>query len=293
MDELLERFLHHLRAERDFSEHSLRAYSSDLVRFVGFMEGRAVASPALVTRRDLRAWLADLRDGGLGRSSVNRMLSSVRSWYRWLERTDRVTSNPTSGLRTPRRGRPLPKFLTRAEVDTLLAAPAGDRLLDRRDRAILETLYSAGLRASELAGLDRDAIDLDRGLARVAGKGKKERLALLGSHAVRALQEYLDARRAEGLDHEALFLNRFGGRLTPRSVQRALERWVAAAGIATRATPHTLRHSFATHLLEAGLDLRSVQELLGHENLGTTQIYTHVTTEQLKKVYDKAHPRAR
>jgi integrase/recombinase XerC len=222
-----------------------------------------------------------------------RKLASLRALFRWLERTERIATDPAASLRTPRRDRPLPKVLSREEIDRLLAAPEGDTILARRDRAILETLYSAGLRASELVGLDVENLDLAGGVVRVRGKGRKERLALLGAPATRAVREYLELRRAKGLADPALFLNHRGGRLTARSVQRVLERTLIAAGLAGRATPHTLRHSFATHLLDAGADLRAVQEFLGHASLSTTQIYTHVTTEKLKEIYDRAHPRAR
>jgi len=293
LDELLETFLVHVRTERGFSEHSVRAYATDLVGFLGYCEERGVVAPAAVTRHELRAWLAREHARGLARTTMARKLASLRALFRWLERTGRIPTDPAASLRTPRRDRPLPKVLGREEIDRLLAAPEGDDLLAVRDRAILETLYSAGLRASELVGLDVADLDLAGGVVRVRGKGRKERLALLGSPAAAAVRAYLELRRAEGLADPALFLNHRGSRLTARSVQRVLERRLAAAGLAGRATPHTLRHSFATHLLDAGADLRSVQELLGHASLSTTQIYTHVTTEKLKEIYDRAHPRAR
>jgi integrase/recombinase XerC len=289
----LDGFLLHARSGRGFSEHTVRAYATDLVALVGFLEGREIAEPGAVSRQDLRAFLARERSRGLSRATMARKLASVRAFFRWMERAGRIERNPAATLRTPRRERKLPRVLSREEVDRLLEAPDGDGILELRNRAILETLYSAGVRVGELTRLVVDDLDLRGGVIRVRGKGKKERLALLGSHAARALRAYLEARRREGLGGRALFLNCHGTPLSSRSVRRVLDRCLLRAGLGGRATPHTLRHSFATHMLDAGADLRSVQELLGHENLGTTQIYTHVTTEKLKEIYDRAHPRAR
>jgi integrase/recombinase XerC len=264
------------------------------VALVAFLEERGTLDPAELARQDLRAFLAREHARGLAPATMARKMASVRTFFRWLEREGRIERNPAATLRTPRTPRKLPRVLSGEEVDRLLRAPSGEGILGLRDRAILETLYSAGLRASELTALNRGDLDLAGGVVRVRGKGRRERLGLLGSQAVGALRAYLEERRREGLASEAaVFLNRFGRRLTARSVQRVIERHILRAGLGVRATPHTLRHSFATHLLEAGADLRSVQELLGHRNLGTTQIYTHVTMEKLKEVYDRAHPRAR
>ncbi len=245
----------------------------------------------------LRRYLGLLRERGYGKSTVARKMSCLRTFFRFLGRRGLVKQNPAKAMRTPRREKRLPSFLDEKEIAALLAAPQGDAFDTLRDRAILEVLYSGGLRVSELSGLDLHALDLGQGVARVLGKGRKERLALLGGPAVAALREYLDARR-DLLSHleretEAVFLNRLGGRLDVRSVRRLLDKHVTAAGIGKAVSPHTLRHSFATHLLNRGMDLRSVQELLGHASIATTQIYTHVTTARLKEVYDRAHPHAR
>jgi integrase/recombinase XerC len=223
-------------------------------------------------------------------------VAAVRSWCRFLCRQGTLTANPAESLRTPRQDKKLPHFLGTGDLDHLLAAPPGDTPLGVRDRAILETLYSAGLRVSELTGLNLDDLDLDDGLVTVRGKGKRERLALLGKQARGAVRDWLAARAAmagpRAATQPALFLNKNGTRLTSRSVGRLLEKYLALSGLDRRTSPHTLRHSFATHLLDAGADIRSVQELLGHRSLSTTQIYTHVTTNRLQDSYRKAHPRA-
>jgi integrase/recombinase XerC len=247
----------------------------------------------------LRAYLAWLHEQQYARSTIARRIASIRSWCRFLCRQGLLANNPAVGLRGPRQERKLPHFLTREDMLRLLEAPPAATPLGLRDRAILEALYSAGLRVSELTGLDLADVDLDSGLATVRGKGRRERLALFGPQAVEALQAWLAARTAmlakrgpAALRNEALFLNKSGSRLTSRSVGRLLEKYLAMAGLDPRTSPHTLRHSFATHLLDAGADIRSVQELLGHRNLTTTQIYTHVTTQRLRDSYHRAHPRA-
>jgi integrase/recombinase XerC len=239
--------------------------------------------------------LAWLHEQGYAKTTVARRLAAVRSWCRFLCRQGTLAASPADGLRGPRQNRPLPHFLSEADLTRLLETPPADAPLGLRDRAILETLYSAGLRVSELTGLDVDDVDLDSGLATVRGKGKRERLALLGKPALAALRRWLAARggleKARG--RSAVFLNKNGTRLTSRSVGRLLEKYLALAGLDPRTSPHTLRHSFATHLLDRGADIRSVQELLGHRSLATTQIYTHVTTTRLQDSYQQAHPRAK
>jgi len=221
----------------------------------------------------------------------------MRSYFKFCQREGLCETNPAKPLRNPRRERKLPHFLTGSEIGQLLSAPSKNEPLGIRDRAILETLYSAGLRVSELVGVNLDDLDLTDGLVRVRGKGKRERLAPLGSFAVRALRLWLKKRTpARGLSKEdsaAVFLNKFGKRLTTRSVARMLEKYLKVTGLDLRTSPHTLRHSFATHLLDRGADIRSVQELLGHKSLVTTQIYTHVSTAGLRQAYERAHPRAR
>jgi integrase/recombinase XerC len=291
----VERYLGYLRTVRNLSGHSLSAYGTDLVQLTDFLESRSVIDPATVTHLDIRGWLGALREKGMARASVARKLAAVRSLFRWLHREGLVPADPAAALRTPRKEKRLPIYLSREEVERLLAAPTGDALQVRRDRAILEVLYSSGVRVSELSGLDEVDLDLRSGVARVRGKGRKERLAGLGRHAVESIQDYLRGKhRSSRIRHvEALFVNREGTRLSPRGIQRVVARWLKVADLDPRISPHKLRHSFATHLLDAGADLRSVQELLGHRNLATTQIYTHVTAGRLREVYDRAHPRAK
>jgi integrase/recombinase XerC len=221
----------------------------------------------------------------------------MRSFYAFGQREGWVRANPAKPLRSPRRPRKLPKFLTGDEISALLAAPSPAAAGGLRDRAILELMYSAGVRVRELVGLDDGDLDLANGTVRVRGKGRRERLGIVGGHARTALRQWLAARpkpaRAPAGRSQPLFTNKFGGRLSVRGIARLLEKHLAAAGLAKRASPHTLRHSFATHLLDAGADIRSVQELLGHKSLVTTQIYTHVTTTRLREAFDKAHPRAK
>jgi integrase/recombinase XerC len=299
MEEALADFLRHLGLEKNASAHTVKSYREDLTQAVDFFRARLngqAAGPAALTTRLLRAWLAWLHEQGYARSTVARRLAAVRSWCRFLCRQGTLAQNPAAGLRGPRQDKKLPHFVGRDDIARLLAAPPADTPLGLRDRALLETLYSAGLRVSELTGLNVDDVDLADGLATVRGKGKRERLALLGPPAVEALELWLPQRAAlagpRAATQPALFLNRSGTRLTSRSVGRLLEKYLAAAGLDPRTSPHTLRHSFATHLLDAGADIRSVQELLGHRSLGTTQIYTHVSTQRLRDSYHKAHPRA-
>jgi integrase/recombinase XerC len=299
MDEALADFLRHLGLEKNASAHTVKSYREDLTQAVEFfrsrLNGRA-AGPEALTTRLLRAWLAWLHEQGYARSTVARRLAAVRSWCRFLCRQGRLKQSPAAGLRGPRQDKKLPHFVGRDDMARLLAAPPADTPAGLRDRAILETLYSAGLRVSELTGLGVADVDLAEGLATVRGKGKRERLALLGPPAVEAIEHWLAQRIAlagpRAATQPALFLNRRGTRLTSRSVGRLLEKYLAAAGLDPRTSPHTLRHSFATHLLDAGADIRSVQELLGHRSLGTTQIYTHVSTQRLRDSYHRAHPRA-
>jgi integrase/recombinase XerC len=226
-----------------------------------------------------------------------RRLACLRSLFRYCCREGLATTNPAKALRTPRAGRRLPHFLTTDQVVKLLESPPANTAPGLRDRAILETLYSAGLRVAELAGLNVSDWDRDAGIVRVLGKGRKERVSPIGRFAAQALDNWLAVRRpdnaAPGSHPQAMFLNKSGRRLTTRSVARMLEKYIAQTGLDQLTTPHTLRHSFATHLLDNGADLRSVQELLGHKSLTTTQIYTHVSTERLRQTYDQAHPHAR
>ena len=284
MKRWVDRFLRHRRESA--SEHTLRAYAQNLGVFERFAAGRGVHRPKQITHRFLRGFLVELNGRGLQKSSVARYLAAVRAFVRFLVREGALEEDPALALRTPSHRRPLPVHLSEQETEALLEAAKNPR-----DRAILETLYGGGLRVGELTGLDCDDLDLHQGLARVRGKGRKERLAPLGGAATRAIRDYLKGRKPVP-DPRPVFLNRSGGRLTARSVHRMLRACALRSGVDPRTTPHTLRHSFATHLLDRGADLREVQELLGHKNIVTTQIYTHVSLERLKRVYEQAHPRA-
>ena len=325
-------FLKHLSAEKNASDHTSGAYWQDATQFAQFRWGAPPKPPFDwdgVTRLDARAFLAALAKAELEPATIRRKLSALRTFYRFLRREKLVEADPFANLRGPRLRRALPDVLTEAQVAALLDAPraalgaplpdspsspdgqaafgqtnekeARQRLLERyfvlRDAAFLELLYGGGLRVSEAAGMRREALNLSKGIALVRGKGRKERLCPFGRPCSRAIREMYEAERAvwPGMDaggDAPVFLNRFGRRLTTRSMERAMARWIAAAGIQGTFTPHALRHSFATHLLDAGADLRVVQELLGHASLQTTQIYTHVSMARLRKVYDAAHPRA-
>ncbi|HEY7152625.1 MAG TPA: tyrosine recombinase XerC [Gemmataceae bacterium] len=299
MEEALAEYLRHLALEKNASAHTVKSYREDLTQAVEFFRTRLGSqSPRVeqMTTRLLRAHLAWLSEQGYARSTIARRLASIRSWCRFLCRQDTLSANPAMGLRGPRQDRRLPHFVSREDMTRLLETPPADTPAGLRDRAILETLYSAGLRVSELTGLDVGDIELSDGVAMVRGKGRKERLALLGPPAVAAIERWLPERQnlagARADSRPALFLNRSGTRLSSRSVGRLLEKYLKQAGLDPRTSPHTLRHSFATHLLDAGADIRGVQELLGHRSLATTQIYTHVSTQRLRDSYHKAHPRA-
>jgi integrase/recombinase XerC len=292
-------FLQYLRVERGASPHTLKGYREDLHALAEYLadgDGQSPA-PGTISTSELRGFLSALHDAGYAKSSISRRLASVRSFMRFGQREGWAKSNPAKALRNPRKSRKLPHFLTTDEVGKLLDSPKGNTPAALRDRAIFETLYSAGLRVSELVGLTDGDLDFPAGIARIRGKGKRERLAPIGSYASRALKRWLEVRKLsprEKTGREApVFTNKFGTRLTTRSVARMLEKCIKETGLDQRTSPHTLRHSFATHLLDRGADIRSVQELLGHKSLVTTQIYTHVSTANLKAAYEKAHPRAR
>ncbi len=292
MEPWIDRFIDHLRIERHASAHTLKAYSEDLLAARNFLRDRGEGLDALVSR-NIRGFLAHLHESGYAASSIARRFSGLRSFCKFLLREGAIARNPTEGLRSPKQGRKLPHFLAGNQIDALLNAPPADVPAGLRDRAILETLYGGGLRVAELVALDLESVDFEEGLAVVRGKGKRERIAPIGKHAAAALVRWLNVRRpalnAKGTPCPAVFLNRRGTRLTTRSVGRMLEKRLQQAGLDPRTSPHTLRHTFATHLLERGADLRSVQELLGHASVATTQVYTHVTAERLREVYDRAH----
>jgi len=296
MSHFVDRFLRHAEHERNLSPHTLTAYRKDLAQFLQFLKAGAGFKPGEVTPMKVRQFLAHLRAAACSRATINRRLAAIRSFYRFLQRQELVQSNPAASLSTPKHQKKLPAFMDTSEVERLLAAPKGDSFQAARDRAILETLYSTGCRVGELVGANVEDADLIGEVLKVRGKGRKERLCPLGRFAVQAIRHYLPRREVFrpqlGFDRRALFLNKSGGRLSARSVRRLLEKYLKQAGLSHKISPHTLRHSFATHLLDRGADLRAVQELLGHASLSTTQIYTHVTTERMKRIYDKAHPRA-
>lgn len=295
MEHCLTLFRRHLEVERNLSIHTINAYLRDLRQFGAFVEqvrGAPVDTDSLVQVDVLllRRYLANLQKN-CQRSSVVRKLSSLKTFYRYLERQGVIDASPISAVTAPRRQRYLPKVLSAEQTGTLLDTPVSAYPQLIRDLAICELLYSSGLRVSELAGLNLDSVDLEQRQMRVVGKGNKERMLPVGRTACRALHLYL-AQRPAG-EEQGLFLNYRGGRLTTRSVQRLLKRRLLQLNLPTDVTPHALRHSFATHLLDAGADLRVIQELLGHASLSTTQRYTSVSFAHLAGVYDRAHPRSR
>ncbi|MBS3733684.1 MAG: tyrosine recombinase XerC [Phycisphaerae bacterium] len=310
----VKQFMEYLQAERNFSAHTIRCYGADLEQFVRFLQTRACSAPGAeltvddlvapdeidarsverklleVTPADVRAQLAMMRTSGYSKTTVARKLATLRSFYKYLARVGRVEASPVSVIRTPRQDKRLPRCMDVGEIKALLVAPDTDTLLGARDRAILETIYSAGLRISELTALNVEDLEEFSEALRIRGKGRKERLAPLGGPAVTALGRYIEMRGRPR--RGALFVNKAGTRLSARSVRRRLDKYIQQAGIAGHISPHTLRHSFATHMLNAGADLRSVQEMLGHASLSTTQVYTHLTTRRLKEVYERSHPLA-
>ncbi len=303
------RYLNYLRVERNFSRHTLRAYANDLGQFSDFLENGpaalqrdedAIRPPASLdvlkraSKRDIRAFLAHAQTAGCTPRTAARKLAALRSAYAFFVREKRITVNPTQGIRSPRLSRTLPDVLSIPEMTALLDAIDTTTALGKRDRAIIEMLYSCGLRAAELTGLRAGDIFYDQATVRVLGKRAKERIVPVGSYALDALRAYLNVRAALGNpEHDTVFVNHRGGPLTTRSVQRIVERHALTA-LPTRreVSPHTLRHTFATLMLDAGADLRVVQEILGHESLSSTQIYTHVSIERLRQVYREAHPHA-
>lgn len=292
-------FLRACEVERGASPHTVRGYRTDLRQFGAWLAETGVADIAVLTTLKLRAYLAKLReDSGYERRSIARKLSALRSFFGFLVARGMMTDDPTLGIHNPRREHTLPAFLEEQEMADLLKAPQGDDWAARRDRAIFEMLYDCGLRVSELVGMDAGHVDRGRTQLRVFGKGKKQRMLPLVPAALHALDEWMAVRgnppRAPNgaTEANAVFLNQRGTRLTDRSVRRIIEKWVRDTAIRTHVTPHVVRHSFATHLLNAGADLRDVQELLGHASLSTTQIYTHVTHQRMKDIHTHAHPRA-
>lgn len=310
---LVKSFLDYLKLERHFSDYTVRSYGADLWQFgqfIGGQIGTAFASAAFVGEKTetldakfvrcetglVREFLAYLAAQNYTKSTTARKLATLRSFYKFVIRRGLCTTSPLTTIRTPKQERRLPKCLDLEQVQKLLDAPGEGDILALRDKAMLEVLYSSGIRVSELVELETQDIDLTEGILRVRGKGRKDRLTPIGSQAILAVKRYFIARQADPkmttADVARVFLNKHGESLSTRSVRRKLDKYLGMAGLDPGISPHTLRHSFATHLLNNGADLRSVQELLGHQSLSTTQVYTHLTTKRMKDVYDNAHPRA-
>ena len=308
---LVRGFLDYLKYEKHFSDYTVRSYGADLIQFCQFLRGeigtihRANAPKTDGATDDqicsadtavFREFLSYLYAQNYTKSTTARKLATLRSFSKFLIRKGRMTGNPLMSIRTPKQEKRLPKCLSLEQVQKLLDAPGDSDVLSIRDKAMLEILYSSGIRVSELVALEMQDIDLDEGVLRVRGKGRKDRLTPIGSQAIAALRRYFQMRTAMGrmdnTPNARVFLNKHGESLSTRSVRRKLDKYLSIAGLDPGISPHTLRHSFATHLLNNGADLRSVQELLGHQSLSTTQIYTHLTTKKAKESYDAAHPRA-
>ncbi|MFH7326467.1 tyrosine recombinase XerC [Desulfurivibrio sp. C05AmB] len=291
----IEAFLQWLKVERGYSVHTVSSYRGDLSEFVATDRGFGpVSAVADLDARRVRAFVYSLH-GRNKSSSVARKLSALRTFFRYLVKNGIIKTDPAAAIAAPKSEGYLPTVLSVDEVFSLLEMPGPADTFAARDRAVLEMLYSSGMRVAELAALNLDQVDLDQGMVRVRGKGNKERLVPLGTPALGSLEAYLPQRESllrAGGDRQALFVNARGGRLTTRSIERLVKMYAERAGIPARVSPHALRHSFATHLLEMGADLRTVQELLGHASLSTTQRYTHLNLDHLTAVYDKAHPRA-
>jgi tyrosine recombinase XerC len=299
MHQEVDRFIDYMRTIRNSSEHTVSGYASDIAQFIGFLEEQEIAtSPREIDSRTIRRYLARLQMNGIGKASTARKLASIRAFFKYLLRKGLIDINPAAGTPSPKLDKRLPKFLRPEQVEALMTRPDLAKPLGMRDAAILETLYATGVRVSELEGMDIPDMDLRSGEVKVLGKGSKERIVLLGRASVEALELYIDSGRPRLLQSEkaagerAVFLNSTGGRLTTRSIRRLVDKYFSEVSEELKISPHVLRHTFATHMLEHGADLRSIQELLGHSSVSTTQIYAHVTRDRLKQVYDSAHPRA-
>jgi integrase/recombinase XerC len=310
---LVQQFLDYLKLERHFSDYTVKSYGADLQQFAQFLAGEIgqqspeprlnVTFPETLDEKftncaplTVREFLNYLYGQNYTKSTTARKLATLRSFFKFLIKRGLVATSPLASIRTPKQEKRLPKCLDLEQVQKLLDAPGDADVLSARDKAMLEVLYSTGIRVSELVSLEAGDIDLQEGVLRVTGKGRKDRLTPIGSQAIKALQRYFELKntdpRMQGNNTSRIFLNKHGQALSTRSVRRKLDKYLVQAGLDPGISPHTLRHSFATHLLNNGADLRSVQELLGHQSLSTTQIYTHLTTSRVKEAYDSAHPRA-
>lgn len=290
-------FLKYLRYERNMSPETIRAYEKDLHQFLRFFsrDDGSQLNPAKFDALQLREYLSYLKDKNYQKTTVVRKLATIRSFYKCLLRKGIVSTNPLADIPTPKVEKKVPHFLSTDEVETLLNAPQGNSFQSVRDRAILETLYSTGLRVSELTALNVSDLDMSSEVIKARGKGDRDRIVPLGSFALQAIRRYEETRsqvpNINEKDPDALFLNRFGDRLSSRSIRKIIDKYIKITGMSEKTSPHTLRHSFATHLLNRGANLRTVQELLGHKHLSTTQIYTHISTDAVKEAYEEAQPR--
>lgn len=295
MEEFLDKFTLHLRAERNLSPFTVRNYSTDILHFFSFLKSERIGSLEEVNHSLVRKYLGKLLEEKIVRASIARKMSALRSFFRYLNQEGLVRNDPVSKVSGPKREKRLPDFLSSEEMRLLLDAPDGSTPHGIRDRAMLELLYASGLRVSEITSLDVKSVNLGTRQILVRGKGSKERMVLMGEPAARALGEYLKVARPKLLSKQktdAMFLNRYGKRIVQRRVQYLMKKYALCAGLSDRIHPHMLRHTFATHMLEGGADLRVVQELLGHSNLSSTQVYTHVTRGQMRTRYLDAHPRS-
>lgn len=286
-------YLEYLESARNYSPRTITAYDTDLRDLVAFMAAQNRRSFGTIDRDFLRTYLASLADRGFERTSIARKIAAIRSFFRYLKRTHTVTANPALSLITPKRPRRLPSYLDEEAATRLVEQPDRSTPDGTRDAAILELLYGTGIRLSELVALNVNDLDLRGQVIKVSGKGRKQRVVPIGRAAIAAIGSYLEQRQGRGMATErALFLASHGRRIYPQAVGRIVHRYMARVTEIGRQSPHTLRHTYATHLLNRGADLRAVKELLGHESLSTTQVYTHVSTARMKKVYEKAHPKA-
>lgn len=284
----------YLEIEKNASPHTIKNYLKDIDNFLVYIHAKGINSFKDVNYIDVRGYLAILNEKNYSRRTISRKLSSLRTFYRFLIRENYLEINPFQLVSTPKLEKKLPSFLYPDEINELLSVPNTLKPLGKRNKAILEVLYASGMRVSELVSLDINSLDMNNGTALVFGKGSKERYVPLGSYSIESLIDYLENARAtfKPRDSKALFLNKDGGRLSDRSVRRMMDKYVKHLAMLKKISPHTLRHTFATHLLNSGADLRVVQELLGHVNISTTQIYTHITKERLQDIYNSYHPRA-
>nr|MBU1328253.1 tyrosine recombinase XerC [Candidatus Omnitrophota bacterium] len=290
LDRYIHKFINYLEIEKNASDHTVTNYKIDLREFSESLKDKPIEQ---VTHLDVRLFLARMKEKNFSKSSVARKMACLRSFFKFLYREGYIKSNPAVSLSTPKIDKKLPLFLSTDDVAKLLESPDPSDAMGLRDKAILETLYSTGIRVSELVGLDMEDIDFISGVLKVAGKGKKERLVPIGDKALRAIKAYFEKIKVIDINEKKpVFLNKSNRRASDRAVRRIVHRYIHKTSLNENISPHSLRHSFATHMLDRGADLRSVQELLGHANLSTTQIYTHVTTDRLKAIYDKVHPRA-